>query len=74
MAPGYAGTTIIVFSDNLEVQVPNEDSETLLQMLAATSRGDVRDQRQRPLTFTRVTTPDGVVYVNPVQVAYVRDD
>lgn len=64
MAPGYAGTTVIVFSDNLELQVPNEDSETLLQMLAATSRGDVRDQRQRPLTFTRVTTPDGVVYVN----------
>jgi hypothetical protein len=64
---------VIVFSGNLEVQVPNEDSETLLQMLAATSRGEVRDQRRRPLTFTRVT-PDGVVYVNPAQVEYVRDD
>ena len=65
----------IVFGGGETLEVPSTDAHGLMLNLGRAARGE-RIQTATgpiPLGFVDVETPDGIVYVNPVQVAYVRD-
>jgi len=66
---------IIVFGGGLAVQATG-DVRHLMQSLSRTEGGQHATEHgiQLPAGFVDVHTDDGVIYVNPRQVAYVSDD
>jgi hypothetical protein len=65
----------LVFSGGTTVTAPSADAQSLMLTLGRGLRGD-RIQTPTgtvPLGFVDVETDVGVIYVNPGQVAYVRD-
>lgn len=68
--------TEMVFSGGHRVEVIGADAETLIQNLSRAAHGQVRAPGSPyPLAegWVDVQTKDGVILVNPGQVAYVRD-
>jgi hypothetical protein len=65
----------IVFGGGAVVQVTG-DAHNLMQSLSRTAGGQRASEHGRPLPagFVDVHTADGVIYVNPLQVAYVYDE
>lgn len=65
----------IVFGDGAKsVRVPGLDAHGLMQNLERVSRGGVQTPTgPLPAGGADVETGEGVIYVNPAQVAYVRD-
>lgn len=66
--------TEIVFSDGVRVRVTGTDARTLMQKLNHVQQG--RSQTPTgplPTGWADVQVGDEVIYVNPAQVAYVRD-
>lgn len=66
----------MVFSGGHRVRVIGADAESLIQNLGRAAQGQVKvPGSPYPLAegWVDVQTADGVILVNPAQVAYVRD-